>query len=219
MRNRRRNSRGDRSAAQLTYQRYAVEKTRTSTGFPPQAPQACASTISPRPHRVASGTLAAGGRAYSRWTSRVNRTSQPVAIPPTRSNGNIDDALQDYDEALATMQARVAAIRAGTAPELVWLLEHPPLYTAGTSARPADLIGPQPASPPTTPAAAANGPITAPASASPTCMLNLAQPHRDIRATARTSAASSKVSRNGSSKPSTTSTSAATAAPAASASG
>lgn len=40
------------------------------------------------------------------------------------------------------MEARVAAIRAGTAPELVWLLEHPPLYTAGTSARTADLVDP-----------------------------------------------------------------------------
>ena len=40
------------------------------------------------------------------------------------------------------MEARVAAIRAGTAPELVWLLEHPPLYTAGTSARDSDLIDP-----------------------------------------------------------------------------
>ncbi len=40
------------------------------------------------------------------------------------------------------MEARVAAIRAGTAPELVWLLEHPPLYTAGTSARESDLIDP-----------------------------------------------------------------------------
>jgi lipoyl(octanoyl) transferase len=40
------------------------------------------------------------------------------------------------------MEARVAAIRAGNAPELVWLLEHPPLYTAGTSARSADLVEP-----------------------------------------------------------------------------
>ena len=40
------------------------------------------------------------------------------------------------------MEARVAAIRAGTAPELVWLLEHPPLYTAGTSARIGDLVDP-----------------------------------------------------------------------------
>src|SRR5690348_74867 len=47
-----------------------------------------------------------------------------------------------YDSAVAEMEARVAAIRAGNAPELVWLLEHPPLYTAGTSADPADLLDP-----------------------------------------------------------------------------
>jgi lipoyl(octanoyl) transferase len=46
----------------------------------------------------------------------------------------------DYDDALAGMAARAAAIRRGEARELVWLLEHPPLYTAGTSARPQDLI-------------------------------------------------------------------------------
>jgi lipoyl(octanoyl) transferase len=54
----------------------------------------------------------------------------------------ISDALVPYEEAGAAMEARVAAIRAGTAPELVWLLEHPPLYTAGTSARADDLIAP-----------------------------------------------------------------------------
>jgi len=47
-----------------------------------------------------------------------------------------------YEAALAAMEARVAAIRAGEALELVWLLEHPPLYTAGTSARPEDLLDP-----------------------------------------------------------------------------
>lgn len=50
--------------------------------------------------------------------------------------------LQPYAETLAAMEARVAAIHAGTAPEAVWLLEHPPLYTAGTSARPEDLVQP-----------------------------------------------------------------------------
>jgi lipoyl(octanoyl) transferase len=45
-----------------------------------------------------------------------------------------------YPEALETMNARIAAIAAGDAPECVWLLEHPPLYTAGTSADPAELI-------------------------------------------------------------------------------
>src|SRR5438270_13712607 len=47
-----------------------------------------------------------------------------------------------YDAAVAGMEARVAAIREGRAPELVWLLAHPDLYTAGTSARPEDLLEP-----------------------------------------------------------------------------
>src|SRR6056297_3136444 len=47
-----------------------------------------------------------------------------------------------YPEALARMEARADAIARGAAPEAVWLLEHPPLYTAGTSARPADLVDP-----------------------------------------------------------------------------
>jgi lipoyl(octanoyl) transferase len=54
-----------------------------------------------------------------------------------------DDRPVDYPEAVAAMEARVAAIRAGRATELVWLLEHPPLYTAGTSARDADLLEPE----------------------------------------------------------------------------
>jgi lipoyl(octanoyl) transferase len=48
--------------------------------------------------------------------------------------------LVDYRVAVAEMESRVAAIRAGAAGELVWLLEHPPLYTAGTSAREEDLL-------------------------------------------------------------------------------
>jgi lipoyl(octanoyl) transferase len=54
----------------------------------------------------------------------------------------ITEGLTQYADALTTMQDRVAAIRAGTADELVWLVEHPPLYTAGTSARPEQLIEP-----------------------------------------------------------------------------
>lgn len=50
--------------------------------------------------------------------------------------------LTSYPDAIAAMQARVAAIRAGTAAELLWLVEHPPLYTAGTSADRADLVQP-----------------------------------------------------------------------------
>lgn len=62
----------------------------------------------------------------------------PLFAPEWR----ISDAKVDYATALAAMEDRVAAIRAGTAPELVWLLEHPPLYTAGTSAQPGDLLDP-----------------------------------------------------------------------------
>ena len=54
----------------------------------------------------------------------------------------IDEGLTEYGPAVAAMEARVAAIRAGTAPEQVWLLEHPALYTAGTSARIEDLLRP-----------------------------------------------------------------------------
>lgn len=52
------------------------------------------------------------------------------------------NGLAPYAETLAAMEARVAEIAAGTAPESVWLLEHPPLYTSGTSANMADLVQP-----------------------------------------------------------------------------
>lgn len=52
----------------------------------------------------------------------------------------VSDALVPYAEAVAFMESRVAGIAAGTAAELISLLEHPPLYTAGTSARAADLL-------------------------------------------------------------------------------
>src|SRR5215467_13921050 len=48
-----------------------------------------------------------------------------------------------YENALAVMEARAAAVAAGDACELVWLIEHPPLYTAGTSARPEHLVEPR----------------------------------------------------------------------------
>jgi len=52
----------------------------------------------------------------------------------------LGEGLIPYDEALAAMEQRAGAVAAGSAPELAWLLEHPPLYTAGTSAKPRDLI-------------------------------------------------------------------------------
>ena len=54
----------------------------------------------------------------------------------------VSDGLVPYAEALAFMDERAAAIRSGSAKECVWLLEHPPLFTAGTSADPAELINP-----------------------------------------------------------------------------
>ena len=54
----------------------------------------------------------------------------------------ISDGLVGYQDSLVEMEARAAAVRAGTASELAWLLEHPPLFTAGTSADPAELFNP-----------------------------------------------------------------------------
>jgi len=54
----------------------------------------------------------------------------------------ISEGLTPYDTAISAMEERIAGIRAGTAEELVWLVEHPPLYTAGTSARPEELTDP-----------------------------------------------------------------------------
>jgi lipoyl(octanoyl) transferase len=52
----------------------------------------------------------------------------------------VSDEPAPYEAAVASMEARAAAIAAGREQELVWVLEHPPLYTAGTSARPGELI-------------------------------------------------------------------------------
>jgi lipoyl(octanoyl) transferase len=60
------------------------------------------------------------------------------AAPPVE--WRISDGLTDYALAVAEMEARASAIGEGSANELVWLLEHPPLYTSGTSARPEDLL-------------------------------------------------------------------------------
>ena len=64
----------------------------------------------------------------------------PYASDLATVEWRFSDAPVAYPDAVAAMEDRVAAIRAGSAPDLVWLLEHPPLYTAGTSARPEDLL-------------------------------------------------------------------------------
>ena len=66
-----------------------------------------------------------------------------VTEAPAEIEWRISDAPIAYEEALAFMEQRAAAIREGTARECIWLLEHPPLFTAGTSADPAELTNPQ----------------------------------------------------------------------------
>ena len=76
--------------------------------------------------------------------------SQPLSSPPDLARLRRDDGRPvqwavapdpvPYDEAVAFMEDRVAAIHAGEAEEMIWLLEHPPLYTAGVSAKSDDLI-------------------------------------------------------------------------------
>jgi lipoyl(octanoyl) transferase len=72
------------------------------------------------------------------------RDELTVGLPAPADAAPVEWLISDrpvaYAEALAAMDARAAAIAAGSAPELVWLLEHPPLYTAGTSANRADVI-------------------------------------------------------------------------------
>ncbi|MFP4537163.1 MAG: lipoyl(octanoyl) transferase LipB [Dichotomicrobium sp.] len=63
-------------------------------------------------------------------------------LPDTEVEWAVSRTPVDYERAMAAMDARVRAIREGRATELVWLLEHPPLYTAGTSARRDDLLVP-----------------------------------------------------------------------------
>jgi lipoyl(octanoyl) transferase len=75
-------------------------------------------------------------------TLPASRAGARVSAPHGGPEWRISELPVAYPEALAAMEERVAAIRAGTASELVWLLEHPPLYTAGTSARAEDLLTP-----------------------------------------------------------------------------
>ena len=55
----------------------------------------------------------------------------------------VSEGLVPYRQALEFMEERAAAVRAGEAGECIWLIEHPPLFTAGTSADPSELFNPQ----------------------------------------------------------------------------
>jgi lipoyl(octanoyl) transferase len=103
--------------------------------------------------------------------------------PPTTATPEwrVEPGLTDYDTAIAAMQARIAGIKAGSAGELIWLVEHPPLYTAGTSAKPDDL---QEAGRFPTYAAGRGGQWTyhGPGQRVVYCMLDLSRPHGSVPA-------------------------------------
>lgn len=81
-----------------------------------------------------------GGTAASERPPEGSPPSSMMAAPVAWA---VSRAPVAYEAAVAAMEARAAAIRAGAACELIWLLEHPPLYTAGVSARDADLLEPE----------------------------------------------------------------------------
>jgi len=68
--------------------------------------------------------------------------STAITTDQSAPEWRISEAPVPYEEAVATMEDRVRGIHEGTARELIWLLEHPPLYTAGTSAKREDLLEP-----------------------------------------------------------------------------
>jgi lipoyl(octanoyl) transferase len=85
-----------------------------------------------RPAKLYLGSMASDVIATQRAPSQLFRP-EPVAW-------EVAAGLTDYEPAVARMEREAAGIAAGTAPERIWLVEHPPLYTAGTSARPGDLL-------------------------------------------------------------------------------
>jgi lipoyl(octanoyl) transferase len=74
--------------------------------------------------------------------SRCDSSAALLRADARPAEWRIEEGLVPYPVALETMKARAAAIAAGEAGELVWLVEHPPLYTAGTSANAGDLLAP-----------------------------------------------------------------------------
>jgi lipoyl(octanoyl) transferase len=110
-----------------------------------------------------------------------------LKLPTTAApEWRVEPGFTEYETAIATMQARIAAIKAGDANELIWLVEHPPLYTAGTSAKAEDL---QDAARFPTYAAGRGGQWTyhGPGQRVVYCMLDLSRPHgslpaQDVRA-------------------------------------
>ena len=118
----------------------AAEKTRTSTGLRPQRPQRCASTNSATAAHLLEASAGYTPRCCDCEAPNARYMHDMTLFPPVAWAISAEPVA--YAEAVDAMTARAKAIRAGEAGELVWLLEHPPLYTAGTSAKPEDLQSP-----------------------------------------------------------------------------
>src|SRR5438045_2272280 len=101
----------------------------------PSRSTGCSSRILP----VLTPLCGAGGDRATLAPPPRRRHLSSVDEVPADIEWRTSDAPVAYDQALRFMEERAAAIRNGTARECVWLLEHPPLFTAGTSADPAEL--------------------------------------------------------------------------------
>src|SRR5689334_12749636 len=86
-----------------------------------------------------AGHMLASQRTTMLQRNQIATSFLPVAGAPP-AEWRVESAPVGYEDAVAFMEGRAAAIREGTAGELVWLVEHPPLYTGGTSAAPGDLL-------------------------------------------------------------------------------
>ena len=73
----------------------------------------------------------------SNWDVAISAVSRATGAPV---EWRVSEGLTPYEDAVRFMEARADGIAAGEAAEMVWLVEHPPLYTAGTSAKPEDLV-------------------------------------------------------------------------------
>lgn len=86
--------------------------------------------------------LCLGPQRHATLAGELRQRHVPAVTDEYGIEWKVSGGLVPYEEALAVMEARAAGIRAGTEDECVWLLEHPPVFTAGTSADPAELMNP-----------------------------------------------------------------------------
>lgn len=122
----------ERRALDAGLERETDLRDKSETAFSPKKPWGDLRLIEQRPF----------SHAQTRATSGTARDVASETRSENMVEWKISDALVAYDTAVAEMEARADAIAKGEAEELIWLLEHPPLYTAGTSAKREDLVDP-----------------------------------------------------------------------------